>query len=285
MLNEEQLEKFCQDGFVIVDELFDREEADLLLRIALADQALAQDPQHVSQADFSGKGGARMLTQGDAAGGATRFWVDDDVGDDMYSAVARSRRVVDGMEQILEGEVYHWHHKMMLKDAQCGGAFLWHQDFGYWHATGFCLFPFMGSCMIAVNRTTRENGCLQVLAGSHHIGLIHHTRVEGQATADPQRVEAAIGRLPLVHLELEPGAGVFFHCNLLHRSDQNQSDQPRWTLICCYNAARNDPYRDSHHPRYQPLEKLDDDQVRLLGRAQLAAMETRSSKDTLPRYP
>ena len=88
-----------------------------------------------------------------------------------------------------------------------------------------------------------------------------------------ERVEAAVERLPLVDLELDPGSGVFFHCNLLHRSDANTSDDPRWTLICCYNAARNDPYRDSSHPRYEPLAKLDDEQVIKVGRAQWARMD------------
>ena len=57
---------------------------------------------------------------------------------------------------------------------------------------------------------------------------------------------------------MEPGRRFFFHANLLHRSDQNQSDKPRWSMICCYNAARNDPYKESHHPRYTPLAKVPD---------------------------
>ena len=66
-------------------------------------------------------------------------------------------------------------------------------------------------------------------------------------------------------LEGEPGDALFFHCNTLHRSDQNRSDQPRWSLICCYNAARNDPYKDSHHPRYTPLNKVDDTAIKEVG--------------------
>jgi hypothetical protein len=65
-------------------------------------------------------------------------------------------------------------------------------------------------------------------------------------------------RLPLVHVEMEPGDTLFFHANLLHRSDQNRSEHPRWSLICCYNAKRNDPYRESRHPRYTPLAKVED---------------------------
>ena len=273
MLTSEQIADYNRDGFVIVEKLFDAEEANLLLNIASADESLGQAAKDVTKLDLTRRVSAQVLSLGDGAGGESKFWVDDDIGDDYYSAIARCQRVVDSMEQILDGEVYHWHHKMMLKNAGTGGAFMWHQDFGYWHKTGHCLFPFMGSCMIAVNRTTTANGCLQVLAGSHHVGLINHVRVDGQATADPDRVNAAVERLRLVNLELESGSAVFFHCNLLHRSDANKSDQPRWTLICCYNTARNNPYRDSHHPRYTPLHKLEDDQVIQIGRRQWEQMK------------
>ncbi|MEX2561285.1 MAG: hypothetical protein WD403_15285, partial [Pirellulales bacterium] len=50
--------------------------------------------------------------------------------------------------------------------------------------------------------------------------------------------------------------------NLLHRSDQNTSANPRWSLICCYNAARNDPYKESRHPRYTPLVKTTDSAIK-----------------------
>src|SRR4029079_15862622 len=58
---------------------------------------------------------------------------------------------------------------------------------------------------------------------------------------------------------------VFFHCNLLHRSDQNKSEHPRWSMICCYNAARNDPYTESHHPRYTTLKVVPDSAIREVG--------------------
>jgi len=37
-------------------------------------------------------------------------------------------------------------------------------------------------------------------------------------------------------------------------------------LICCYNAKSNDPYKDSHHPRYTKLDKVDDSMVLEVGR-------------------
>lgn len=115
--------------------------------------------------------------------------------------------------------------------------------------------------MIAIDRATRQNGCLQVLRGSHTMGRIEHGKTGDQTGADLERVEVARQRFELVYVELDPGDAVFFHANLLHRSDQNRSDHARWALICCYNTRRNDPYKPSRHPGYSPLETLDDEQV------------------------
>jgi hypothetical protein len=36
-------------------------------------------------------------------------------------------------------------------------------------------------------------------------------------------------------------------------------------MICCYNAARNDPYKEAHHPRYTPLNVVLDSAIREVG--------------------
>jgi hypothetical protein len=36
-------------------------------------------------------------------------------------------------------------------------------------------------------------------------------------------------------------------------------------MICCYNAARNDPYKESHHPRYTPLRVVPDTAIKEVG--------------------
>jgi ectoine hydroxylase-related dioxygenase (phytanoyl-CoA dioxygenase family) len=137
----------------------------------------------------------------------------------------------------------------------------WHQDYGYWYHNG-CLFPLLASCLIAVDRATQHNGCLQVLEGSHQMGRVEHGKTGDQTGADMEMVTAALARLKKVYVEADPGDALFFHCNLLHRSDQNSSEDPRWSLICCYNAARNDPYKESRHPRYSPLAKVSDEAIK-----------------------
>jgi hypothetical protein len=93
-----------------------------------------------------------------------------------------------------------------------------------------------------------------------------------QRGADPDRLQAVLERLPMVHVEMDPGSALFFDSNLLHCSDSNKIEKSRWSLICCYNAARNDLYKDSCHPRYTPLEVWPDSRVKEVGRTQWASM-------------
>jgi ectoine hydroxylase-related dioxygenase (phytanoyl-CoA dioxygenase family) len=251
-LSPTQLAQFHEDGFLLVPGLFDAEEIDLLSRIARSDHRLQTEA------------GSRR----DGEGGQVKIAVSNELGEDIYSAFVRARRVVDAMEQLLGGEVYHYHHKMILKEPLEGGAWEWHQDYGYWYDNG-CLFPDLASCLIAVDRATRHNGCLQVLRGSQKLGRINHVAIGDQTGADPERVAVALERLDRVYCELEPGSAVFFHCNTLHRSDRNQSPDPRWALIACYNTAQNNPYKESRHPRYRRLKKCDDSEIKRIGRKTL----------------
>jgi len=66
-------------------------------------------------------------------------------------------------------------------------------------------------------------------------------------------------------MEMAPGDACFFHANTLHASEQNKSEHPRNVMLCCYNAAWNDPYKAHHHPGYTRLEKVPDDRIKALG--------------------
>ncbi len=247
-----QIAEFNEKGYLIRPSFFDAEEIALLHEIALADKNME-------------KAGGPV----DAGGRASRLHLRNDLPDDIYSACVRARRMVETLEQLLGGEVYHYHHKMMLKEPRVGGAWEWHQDFGYWYQQ--YLTPAMGSAMIAVDRATKANGCLQVIPGSHRCGRIEHQQVGQQTGANPERVQAVLRHLPLVHVELEPGDTLFFHSNLLHSSDRNESENPRWTLICCYNTRSNPMMqnKDRWHPAYSYLNRLEDEEVRRVGLRQI----------------
>jgi hypothetical protein len=247
-LTEQEIDAYRLDGFVLVRSMFDPEETDLLRRAAKEDRALDE----------------HSIPRADGEGGTVRLSLWNHPGDSIYGMFARCDSIVTSAESLLGGEVYHYHSKMIMKDARVGGAWTWHQDYGYWYQNGV-LFPLLCSAFIAVDPATRENGCLQVIRGSHTLGRIDHVLTGDQAGADIERVAHILERLELVHVEMAPGDTLFFDCNLLHRSDQNRSDKPRWSMICCYNAARNDPYKESHHPRYTHLKKVPDSGIREAG--------------------
>lgn len=247
-LTDTQIASFQQDGYLVIRGLLDVEETELTLKAARQDEAMRINAMKVI----------------DTQGRTTNLSLWNHPGDDIYGAICRSRRVVDSMEQLLGDEVYHYHSKLSAKEPKVGGAWEWHQDYGYWYQNG-CLFPDLASVFIALEPATRENGCLQLLKGSHRMGRVEHGRYGSQSGADPERVDAAMQRLEKVYCEMAPGDAVYFHGNTLHSSDANLSDKPRWGLICCYNTRHNNPYKESHHPSYTPLKKVDDSAIKAMG--------------------
>ncbi|MDD9992965.1 MAG: phytanoyl-CoA dioxygenase family protein [Rhodospirillales bacterium] len=244
-ITEQDVSGFQDDGYVFKRAFFDEEEVALLRRGIAEDPAIRR----------------RAFALEDSQGGATDVAVWNHPGDDLFGAVARCRRMVEGAARLLGGEVYHYHSKVTLKRPGGGGTWDWHQDYGYWYKNG-CLFPDLLSVAVSVNPATRENGCLQVLKGSHKMGRIEHVIHGGQNGADMERVKEAMKQLEHVHVETQPGDAFFFHSNMLHSSDPNMSDTARDILICCYNRVSNNPFKQHHHPQYTPLEMLPDTAIR-----------------------
>jgi ectoine hydroxylase-related dioxygenase (phytanoyl-CoA dioxygenase family) len=245
-LTPEQLAQYHRDGYVFVPNLLDAEETDLLLKIARADREMDRT--------------AHLMK--DAQGRGSKIALSYQLTDNIYSAIARSERVVNAMEQLFDDTALHFHHKMMLKEPRVGGAWEWHQDYGYWYKYEKFLRPDLASCMIAVDRASKENGCLQVLRGSHLLGRIEHGVTGDQTGADMERVNFAMKHLELVYCEMQPGTALFFHSNLLHRSDQNRSEHSRWSLICCYAAASNPIGNEACRSQLTKIEKLPDAQLK-----------------------
>ena len=245
----EQSRSFESDGYVLVRGLFDRQEVHLLVA------GIEQDPQLR----------ASLYDRNDSNGKATRMATWNHPGESVYGLAARSARVVDTMEAMLGGEVYHYHSKLTAKDPYEGGAWEWHQDYGYWYYNG-CLRPDLLSIMIALDKTDRNNGCLQIATGSHRLGRIDHTPLSPtQNEVDPKRMPHILEKCPIEYCELEAGDALVFHCNAIHRSDANRSANRRWTLLICYNRVDNDTFTRVDDRFYVPLEPVDDEAIRRAG--------------------
>tara|TARA_B100002019_G_scaffold216385_1_gene188965 strand:+ start:1458 stop:2291 length:834 start_codon:yes stop_codon:yes gene_type:complete len=246
---DQDIKNYNEDGYCFERELFSSEEINLLAETARNDHAMDKASSSMD----------------DGEGNDVRLSLWNHPGNGIYGMIARCERIINRVEQLLDDEAYHYHSKMILKDAKVGGAWAWHQDYGYWYQNGL-LYPNLCSVMIAVDKATEENGCLQVLKGSHKMGRINHILSGDQAGAELEHVEEAKKRLETIQCEMNPGDALFFHPNTLHCSASNLSDKARWALICCYNAKSNNPFKESHHPSYTKLEKVTDDQVAIVGK-------------------
>jgi hypothetical protein len=235
-----------QDGYVIVKGLLQSDELQRLEESLTADSGIER----------------YAYGRDDGMGRRTRMALWNHPGKDITGMIARVPKVSGLMGELLGGEVYHYHTKLMMKDAKTGGAHLWHQDYGYWCQNGN-VFPHMGTVFIPLDKMDAENAGLQVLRESHKLGLLQHHQAAAQAEADPVRRDWAIkSGLEHVQLEMDPGDALFFHCLTLHTSGQNHSDRRRWCFLVAFNRADNDPLIPHHHPGYTPLEAADDDAIR-----------------------
>lgn len=241
----EVLKAYEEDGGFLVKGLFDKEELDNIAEVFKRNDHILK----------------RAWDLDDGSGSASRLSLWGHPGSDVTGMVARCEKVAGTCEKLLKGEVYHYHTKLMMKEARTGGKHLWHQDYGYWYKNGN-LRPDMNTCFIALDPCTVENGCLQIIKGTHHCGRIDHILQHGQTVADQERVDQLLKHYELVYVTMDPGDALFFDCNLLHTSDKNPSENKRWAFLCAYNRADNDPVYKHHHPNYTPLHKVPNDAVR-----------------------
>lgn len=255
-ISADQKAQYERDGFCILKNFLSREEVDLLYGLASGDNTMRD----------------HAIDLNDQSGKKTKLTLWFTPGNDTFGLLTRTERMVRAASALLgEGEVCHFHSKLMQKEPKVGGAWEVHQDYGYWYKNGFMFPDAMLSIMTALTKATKENGCLQVLKGSHKMGRIEHNFAGEQQGADPAFVEEAMKKFERVYVEIEPGDALCFHSNLLHMSEANLSDKPRWSLISVYNMSYNKPFREKNTSCFTPLDVVADDAVLKSGGASLSA--------------
>ena len=244
LISDQEVRAFHKDGYVIVPGFFSKEEIDRLYGIAIEDTVIHQ----------------HAVDLNDQSGKKTKLTLWFKPGDDVYSLLLRSNRMVNSVAKLLDSDspVCHFHTKLMQKQPKVGGAWEWHQDYGYWYKNQFLFPDQLVSVMIALTEANKANGCLQVIKGSHKLGRVNHGFAGEQVGADMTMVNHALKTMEHVYVEIQPGDALFFHSNLLHRSEANTSDRPRWSIISCYNSLSNPAYNDDSTSWKDPVDIVAD---------------------------
>jgi ectoine hydroxylase-related dioxygenase (phytanoyl-CoA dioxygenase family) len=246
-MDKTQIENYHRDGYVVLKGFFSKKEVDKMYSTALADDVMRKN----------------ALDLNDQTGKKTRLSLWFTPGNDVFGYMTRSKRMIDAITPLLDSDspVCHFHSKLMQKEPRVGGAWEWHQDYGYWYKNQFMFPDQLISVMIALTHANKQNGCLQVIKGSHKLGRVNHGFAGEQVGADMVMVNNALQTMPLVYSELEPGDALIFHSNLLHRSEANLSEHPRWSIISCYCSQSNLAYNESSTAWKVPVEVVPDEAV------------------------
>lgn len=137
----------------------------------------------------------------------------------------RHPKVLDAVESIIGPNILVYHLTSWLKEPNDGAFVSWHQD-----ATYFYLEPFeQVTAWIALTDATPDNGCLQILPGSHQGGQREHVLRDprGNLLSNGQHVDMAIDEDKAIHVSVPAGQMSLHHTHLVHCSGPNKTDDRR----------------------------------------------------------
>jgi ectoine hydroxylase-related dioxygenase (phytanoyl-CoA dioxygenase family) len=131
--------------------------------------------------------------------------------------------------QLLGAGVRFWHDQIFSKPEYHGGVVAWHQDYSYWTRTQPMAHL---SCWIGLDDSTRENGCVHYIPGSHRWNLLPVTGLADDMDAiqsvlsDDQKKQ-----FQPIAIELKQGEASFHHPLMVHGSFENRTGKPRRAAV------------------------------------------------------
>lgn len=144
--------------------------------------------------------------------------------------------------------------KLNVKPAGHGAPIRWHQDWAFFPHTNDSVLT---ACVL-LHSASRDNGCLQVIAGSHKGPTLSHfseeeNRFANSITDKDFKVEN------VRYLEAPAGSVTIHNARTIHGSARNVSDKPRSALCFIYNAMDAWPLLGVGDERFLNIGAMDFD--------------------------
>lgn len=244
MLSEQQWNDYAREGFLHLGKVLEPEEI-AALRKRADDLALGQvrNPEVQMQLDTGGTyeelpGAVASFDQGTVLYRKIQGLETDD----LFSRLVRHPLCLEvcARQYGAHAPVSIFRAMVMNKPAGQGTVLPWHQDGGgVWALDRDPLV----TIWIALDPATRANGCMEVVPGTHRLGLLTSygstiTEEDAARHCPPERVHP---------LEVEPGHAVLLHNWLIHRSGVNPSPVPRRAFTVCYMDGRTQSILTGRH--------------------------------------
>jgi hypothetical protein len=220
-LSDEQVASYHQLGYLGGIRLLNDAQVDLL-RSQLAGLTSKSHPGHALFYEYHSNESQNADTVLFHALGAWRI-------EPAFHDILWSPPFVMAASQLLGGAVRFWHDQLFCKPAKHGGVVAWHQDYSYWTRTEPMAHL---TCWIGLDDSTRENGCLHYVPGSHRWKLLPITGLTGNmdeilTVLTPEQNES----FRPVPIELKRGECTFHHPLLVHGSYENRSERSRRATV------------------------------------------------------
>ena len=237
-LSDEQVDFFNANGFVSGIKLLDEKQIEII-RNELAQIA---DPKHEGHELFYEFHSNESTDPSTILFHALGEWR---ITEGLHDVLWNPRFLVAASQLLGNVPVRFWHDQIFWKPPKKGGVVAWHQDYSYWTRTKPVAHL---TCWCGLDDSTKENGCLQYIAGSHRWGLLPKTVLAGDIAGikaylnDEQKKQF---EHPL-YAEVKAGEAIFHHSLTLHGSGENKSDKPRRAFVI--NAFADGVISDSNEP-------------------------------------
>lgn len=238
-LTREQLRRYEQDGFLVVPEVFSRQEVDTFLneyeRLAASDSL---------------KGRGELILEPGTDEPRSIFSPHRFSG--LFDLLSRDHRILDKITQILDGDVYIHHARINIKRALSGKLFPWHSDFETWHAEDGLPNSRVLSAWVMLTENNEFNGPLYLIPGSHRYFVScagatpenHHKaslRKQDYGVPSVKALQTLAARGGLAAAHGPPGTLILHEGNTMHGSPDNISPSARTNLFFVYNSVLNTP--------------------------------------------
>jgi len=246
---EHDREAFWRDGYFILRdfvqekqciELRDIAKQHLMSQLAPVEYEVdVQYPGSPKNRDAEGGSTPRRLLQAFSRHKKFRYWAQSE---QLVSVLAK----LFGSADISLSQCHH--NCIMTKQPGYSSETMWHQDNRYWSFDEENLI----SVWLALGDEDIQNGCLQVIKGSHREEI------------DPDRFDAAqFLRTNLasnrklidqsIPLELSLGDALFFHSRLLHAAGKNLTGKTKLSIVFTYHEKNNRPVLNSRSARFPDI--------------------------------
>ncbi|MBM3600924.1 MAG: phytanoyl-CoA dioxygenase family protein [Alphaproteobacteria bacterium] len=160
--------------------------------------------------------------------------------------LAMTPDIVDLVADAIGSDIILWGCQIFCKPGGDGLEVPWHQDGHYWP-----IRP-LATCTVwlALDPSTRENGCMRVIPGSHAARRLHpHMTEDRRDLVLNQRIDAlAFDPTEAIDIELEPGQMSLHDVHMIHGSNPNRSPKRRAGVAIRYMPATSVFERDLIKP-------------------------------------